>query len=78
MSLAGKAKYLIVLVSACSALGTIFFLGTEEKKQKNKKKFWIMDTYTFWLDINVIILKFSKQSYTHAPPPWQHCIASAI
>lgn len=28
-----------------------------------------MDTYTFWLDINVIILKFSKQSYTHTPSP---------
>lgn len=81
MSLAGKAKYLIVLVSACSALRTFFFffcLGREEikKKKKNraKKKILYHGKFIFLLDVNgVLVLQAMLQ-----PPPQQHCIASAI
>lgn len=76
MSLAGKAKYLIVLVSACSALGTFFFfcLGREGKKNQREKKILYHGNFIFLLDVNGILLLQAMLQ----PPPQQHCSASAI
>lgn len=76
MSLAGKAKYLIVLVFACSALGTFFFfvLGGKKKKNQREKKILYHGNFIFLLDVNgILFLQAMLQ-----PPPQQHCSVSAI